>query len=189
MSSTKRGSERHGSDYYVTPIPVVERMVENLTEDFPDALEGKILDPCAGGDENTPMSYPQALVGMGVRPQQIHTVDIREDSRADTIADYRLWTPPHKFDLIITNPPFDIAQEIIEKALTEITPDGLVVMLLRVNFFGSDKRFDFFQRHMPERAYIHHKRISFTGKGQDSIEYMHAVWSATKHKETKLRVI
>lgn len=190
MSSTNRGGKRHVSDYYVTPIPVVVKMLHELRKDCPQALEGWILDPCAGGDDNTPMSYPTALKEMGVHPWQITTVDIREDSKADIKADYLSWKPPYKYEMIITNPPFDQALEIIEKALTEVVDGGLVVMLLRLNFFGSDKRFSFWQQNMPAHTYVHYKRISFTGGPTDSIEYMHCVWQkGLKTCATQLRVI
>jgi hypothetical protein len=49
-------------------------------------------------------------------------------------------------------------------------------MLLRLNFFGTKIRKPFFTENMPKYCFIHHKRISFTNGGSDSIEYAHFVW-------------
>lgn len=74
-----------------------------------------------------------------------------------------------KFDLIITNPPFSLAQEFLEKSLQE---SDLVFYLLRLNFLGSQKRKTFFNKvGTPDKLFILSKRPSFTGGGTDSVEY------------------
>ncbi len=77
-------------------------------------------------------------------------------------------------DLIFTNPPFSLAQEFIEHAMS-LAPT--VIMLLRINFLGSQKRYDFWQQFPPDGLFILSKRPSFTGKGTDSIDYAWFVWS------------
>lgn len=68
-------------------------------------------------------------------------------------------------------------KQIIEKALEDVNDNGYVVMLLRLNFFGSNQRKPFWDKQLPVWAYVHHRRFSFTDDGKtDSIEYMHAVW-------------
>jgi hypothetical protein len=192
MSSTNRGGQREVSDYYKTPMNEIKRFLTEAQKDFnvlQDLSELSILDPCAGGDIMASMSYPEALYSFGAK--DIETIDIREDSRAGIQMDYLKTNLTKKFDLIITNPPFALAQQIIEKALfDDAIPGGLVIMLLRLNYFGSSARFNFWQRFMPVRVYVHHKRISFTGGTTDSIEYMHAVWKAGEYPEaTMLKVI
>ena len=121
----------------------------------------------------------------------ITTVDWREDSRAEHKADFLMWQPPNKFDMAITNPPFAIAQEVIDRCFQVVHPGGLVVMLLRLNFFGGAKRFDWWQRTMPVACYVHSKRIGFTEDGKtDSIEYCHCVWAVGETPRfTVMRVI
>jgi hypothetical protein len=80
-------------------------------------------------------------------------------------------------DLVFTNPPFSLAQEFIEHALA-CAPT--VIMLLRINFLGSQKRYDFWQQFPPDGLFILSKRPSFTGKGTDSIDYAWFVWSDIK---------
>jgi hypothetical protein len=206
MSSTKRGSEREVSDYYKTPVPVIVDFLQQWAfDDFGGAFPFRaILDPCAGGVLCVEkMSYPEAIeqcISVFPRLLRINTVDIREDSPAEVHADYRMLPVPDGLwlckgcippDLIITNPPFFLAQEIIEKALKDAAPNGYVVMLLRLNFFGGFKRLDFWQRHMPWRCYVHSKRIGFTDDGKtDSIEYMHCIWRKdVKPDATQLKIL
>lgn len=183
MSSTNRGYDRHASDYYKTPVSAIEEFFVKWDEivDMGEVKDiflptTKCLDPSAGGDpESRTMPYPSTIKRIYPLVGNIHTMDIREDSSASVIADY-LTTPCEGYDVIITNPPFYAAQEFIEKALDEVNYGGYVIMLLRLNFFGSKKRFSLWQRHMPICTFVHHKRLSFTDGGTDSVEYMHAVW-------------
>lgn len=151
----------------------------------PECLTGEIYDPCAGGDINAMqgMAYPSALIEFGINPEQVFTLDIRKDSPADDTGDY-LFTPlDSKPTLIITNPPFAIAREIIEKAYGEVAESGFVVMLLRLNFLGSKGRRDLWRRIMPKYIFVHPDRMSFTSDGKtDSIEYAHFCWQ--KGRET-----
>lgn len=110
--------------------------------------------------------------------------------------------------MIITNPPFSIAVPIIEKALEDVNDNGYVIMLLRLNFFGSKERKSFFDKYMPEWCFVHHIRVGFVDKknadgyvcfdkygkpkrgATDSIEYAHFVFKkGLKPAYTKLVVI
>lgn len=192
MSSTQRGGSRLANDYYKTPVSDIIRFLLSAVPYIPDLLSGRsILDPACGGDIQNYMSYPEALVMLGIPEIYITALDIRKDSRATIIQDYLQYECQGVFDLIITNPPFLQALEFIQKALSDIKPNGYVVMLLRLNFFGSAKRFPFWQEHLPNWIFVHSKRISFTpDKRTDSIEYMHAVWKGQKKVDfSKLLVI
>ena len=91
----------------------------------------------------------------------------------------------------ITNPPFALAREIIDKALKDVKDNGFVIMLLRLNYFGGKLREDLWKSHMPKYAFVHNKRLSFTDNGKtDSIEYMHCIWQKGYYPEfCQLKVI
>ena len=195
MSSTNRSNarEEHIADYYITPIKDIEIFLKELNLQIEPTIwnKVKIIDPCAGGDEKHPMSYPNAIKNI-YGNCNINCIDIREDSLAETKGDYlKLNVKDFKPYIIITNPPFNIALEIIEKALDDITDDGYVIMLLRLNFLETKARKDFFDKYMPEYIYVHHKRMSFVeGKGTDSIAYAHYVWHKGHYPEfAKIKVI
>lgn len=215
MSSTNRGGKRHAHDYYVTPIrPIVDFLREWKRDQFDDKSQAELgnmlfFDPCAGGNSEavrweykedqlaivpaTPMSYPTAIRSAWSRTTEteVLTNDIREDSPAETHTDFLRWPALDSVDVVITNPPFAIAMEVIQHALDISKLGGWVVMLLRLNFFGSLKRKSFLQAVAPDRAYVHSERMSFMPDGgTDSIEYMHAVWrKGHPTRGTILRVI
>lgn len=200
MSSTNRSLARqsHVSDYYATPIKPITDLLNSLKNQSEVDLfeDGKlknsltILDPCAGGDEKNPMAYPYVLNNFGVNPESIETIDIRDDSNARLKEDFLFYDNNKKFDVIITNPPFNIAEEIINKSFKHVKDNGYVIMLLRLNFFGSKKRKIFWKDNMPILTFVHHERISFTNGQTDSIEYMHCIWKKdVKQDFTKLIII
>ena len=64
MSSTNRSNARdsHISDYYITPIEHIDNFLTHFEADVGNIFNKiTILDPCAGGDEHNPMSYPKAI--------------------------------------------------------------------------------------------------------------------------------
>lgn len=173
----------------MTPIRDIEKFLrefdqyETIFGDFP-----QVLDPCAGGDSLHPMSYPTAIKNVFYYP--VDTIDIREDSLAAIKTDYLTYTPTKKYNVIITNPPFNMALDIINKALKDVSDGGFVIMLVRLNFFGSRARHSFFQDNMPKYCFVHHERMSFTDGGQtDSIEYCHMVWQKGYNRNTTQLVL
>ncbi len=220
MSSTNRGAIRSEHDYYVTNPADVETFLrawmdaDDRAQNMLSNPKVQILDPCAGGNvepvswlfkeakggkpavifdiDATPCSYPKALRAV-LGEVAITTLDIRPDSAAEYHRDYLndplpMDDQPH---LIISNPPFSLALDFIRHSLVMVRPYGFVVMLLRVNFFGSAKRKPFFGACLPDSAYVHHERLSFTPDGKtDSIEYAHMVWHKGSNPQScALRVI
>lgn len=193
ISSTNRGTKRRKSDYYVTPVEEIEKFLNHIYKDdshVTQAMNKNMLDPCAGGDKDHPMSYLTAFKNTNIG-SFLETIDIRQDSRAYIKEDYLNYNTEREYDIIISNPPFRDALDFIKKSLNDVRDEGYVIYLLRLNFFGSQKRFKFWQKNMPLYTYVHHKRMSFTDEGgTDSIEYAHFVWQKGNHpKFTKLKVI
>jgi hypothetical protein len=197
MSSTNRSKIRyeHDQDYYVTPLWVIREFLRawdqqtTTIKDFQTNNESCfILDPCAGGDSSgNIMSYPTVLNEWGL---DTVTMDIRPDSPCQypvtNFLDAKL--DGIKFDMVMTNPPYNIATQIIERSMEVVKPMGWIVMLLRINFLGSQTRGSWFANNMPHSIYTHSKRPGFypdnwkevmpwlTKKGTDSTEYGHFVW-------------
>lgn len=155
-----------------------------------------------------PMSYTTAIHNV-FGYCSIDSIDIRQDSLAEIKGDY-LKTDAKNLcpQIIITNPPFSLAVPIIEKALDDVAENGYVIMLLRLNFFGSKERKPFFDKYTPEWCFVHHIRIGFTDQkdrdgyiqfdksgnikrgSTDSIEYAHFVFRKGYNPDyTKLVVI
>ncbi|WP_368485292.1 SAM-dependent methyltransferase [Pseudoalteromonas sp. SD03] len=196
MSSTNRRTQRNADDYYVTPHWLIEDFLAAFAENnmlvcSPDE-DPRVLDPSAGGCEQYPMSYPTVLEEEGFI---VESWDIREDSRANLTGVNFLNVPSYesrKYDMIITNPPFNLAQEFTEHALEMVKEGGLVIMLQRLNWLGSQKRKPMWQKLPLAAVYVHSKRPGFDPlkpSKTDSTEYAHFVFSKGYELAPELFVI
>jgi hypothetical protein len=171
------------SEFYPTPSWVTHRFIERCAF----LPSGAWLEPCAGNGDIV-------LAINEKRPGKIHwhanelrseCEPVLKDLASNvTTGDFLQWKKEGSkaFDVIITNPPFSLALDVIKKSL-ELA--DYVVMLLRLNFIGTTERHGFFRENMPD-IYVIPERPSFDGKGADSIEYCWALWSQPeKRKRSK----
>lgn len=191
MSSTKRGGERSEADDYPTPHWCLHRLLDAM----PELREGgNWLEPAAGvGDLMTATeSYdPKLLVPW--KPPRWTAIELREEAhdslklfksagickRLICPQDFFKFKTRAQYDVILTNPPFWLAQKFIEKSIA--MKPRFVIMLLRLNYVGSQKRHDFFTKCMAHRIYVLPDRPPFTKNkhgrwATDSIEYAWFVW-------------
>lgn len=177
MSATNRGTDRKPYDFYATPLETVYSFLDNYAGIRP---EDSILEPSAGNG-----NIIRALRNRGY-DNYITAIELREEERAK-LAKYAdeveifnfLELDPNdivKFDVIIGNPPYSLAQEFVDKSLSLLAPGGKLIFLLRTAFLESDKRFRWWQDRLPAGLYTLHKRPSFTGHGTDATSYSWFVW-------------
>lgn len=174
MSATGRnlpGRERRAGDCYDTPAWCVRAILPHLKS------LGKVLDPCCGTGAilDAVSAVPGATtVGIEIDAvraaacRQRHTTHCRDalGGSWDT-----LWPWANT---LITNPPYSLAMQFIERWQSEATCP-VAAMLLRLNFLGSQKRARFHRLH-PADVYVLTRRPSFTDVGTDSTEYAWFVW-------------
>jgi len=222
MSRRQAKKNRIIHDLYTTPCWIIENFLQWADTSYHMELFRhmpiEILDPCAGGDAVNPMPYPDALkkILQNDRLYKLTTNDIRIHSPADQHVDFLESSPNKNFDMVISNPPYLLAIDFIRKGLEIVRQHGYVVYLLRINFFGSDRRKEWLQKNMPEWCVVSSKRPSFCKicpeckskyhptskvcsalncltklvKGSDATEYAHFVWKKGYHPEyTKTVVI
>ena len=144
----------------------------------------------------TLMPYEDVLLReCNIRPT---TMDIREEAPlVDIHGDFLTSSilTNDGYDLIISNPPFNLIHPFILRALQLLRPNGYLVFLLRLNYFGTQKRSEWFKDLMPESTYVHARRMSFdpVTRGTDSVEYAHAIWrkpiNGLYPKFTSMRII
>jgi hypothetical protein len=156
MSSTNRGAKRQPQDSYDTPLYSLQALLWALNDTSPYTL----LEPCRGG----------RVIFDNVSALEKFWCEITEG------IDY--FSEPHRAEMIITNPPYLLATEFIEKSLEE---SPFVAYLLRLNFYGTVKRYEWWKDRMPTHTLVLSKRPSFVhGRTscQDSCEYAWFVWDA-----------
>lgn len=187
MSATNRGTQRKESDFYTTPPDAVQALLRNY--EITDCAGDAILEPSAGNgiiiEELRKFGYTN----------YIHAIEIREEEKenlirlADTvqIGNFFDADPGIKYDTIIGNPPYSLAQEFIDKALSLLNPGGRLIFLLRTNFLESKKRFEWWQDKPPTRLYALSKRPSFTGKGTDATSYSWFIWEKSRYVDQFIR--
>lgn len=197
MSSTNRGSQRSPADNYKTPSWCTRRLLEAR----PDLLKrkGYWLEPCAGMGDIIKVVHefqPSIRVdAVELRKECSKTLDGLENVISACPKNFLEFEVPtgFKYAVTITNPPFRLAQEVLEHCL-EITK-GEVIMLLRLNYVGSEKRFDFMARQMANDILVLPNRPPFSrdkhGKwGTDSIEYAWFCWDTENPTATgRLRML
>lgn len=153
-------SSTHGfvlpNEAYPTPVTHVKTMLDKMVIRSTD----QFLEPCRGVGR---VIYDAVDLPEG----QKHWAEIAEGR------DY-LDTPfaEGSMDVIITNPPFSLTTEFMEKSFRELKPDGTLVYLQRVNFLGAIKRVDFWQRvGFPDKFPVLIPRPRFVTEKSDSTEY------------------
>ena len=151
MSSTNRGAIRKPMDFYATPETAFKPLLPYLPKNM------KYWEPSCGDGRLIKWLNEYGCEADGT------DLSLGKDFLKDT----------KKRSFIITNPPFSLAQEFCDHALN-LSPE--VIMLLRVNFLGSQKRKVWWQTHEPSALFVLSKRPDFTGGGGDSCEYAWYYW-------------
>lgn len=190
MSATNRGAKRVASDFYATPLETIYSLLDNYDGIKPG---DKILEPSAGNG-----NIIQALRDRGYK-NTINAIELRaeEANNLATLADDVIITnflninpsACDKWDVIIGNPPYSLAQEFIDKSLEVLAPGGRLIFLLRTNFLESQKRAKWWRDKLPNGLYVLSKRPSFTGKGTDATSYSWFIWTKEQTDRQTIRVI
>lgn len=187
MSSTNRGAKRNKDDFYATPAASVHSLLDRVGKELSD-YGTDWLEPCVGdgailrsvalyGQWNRPHHFPfhptWDACDINPLPENCATPGLLSFH----LGNYLLFSAERLYNVIITNPPFFLAQEIIEHSLALY--DGIyaadyqpvVIMLLRLGFLGSEKRSKWWQGKEPDAVYVLSDRPDFTGGGGDSCDY------------------
>ncbi len=175
MSSTNRRlGVRSKHDHYETPRYTLMSLLAHHQIKYP------VLEPCAGYG-----SIANILKSNG----EVVTNDIDSDMPCDYNFDYLNGAFSNEFETILTNPPFNVALEIIEKALCDVIDCGSVIMLLRLNFMGSQKRKSFWIFSPLKHVYVLSNRPCFVNRKSDSTEYAWFVFQRGYTGEATIEVI
>lgn len=174
--------KRPEADVYPTPSWAVEAILNaTLLQPYHKL---RILDPGAGsGVWGAIASTTIRSEVWGVELRPLEPLAEFDEWAGDT--NYLTWWPASdewgnevRFDLVVGNPPYSLAEEFIRHSFELLHPGGQVIFLLRLAFLGGQKR----AKHLwsefpPERVLVLPKRPSFSGNGKtDQIEYAAFYW-------------
>lgn len=160
LTGSSGSSQRRELDFYPTPAPVTIALLEFLK--LPASKS--IWEPAAG---NGAMSAVFTQYGHEVIETDIRTGD-------------NYLTTVRQADAIITNPPFNLSAEFIEKAVKEAE---LVAMLLKSQYWHAAKRVDLFEKYPPKWVlpltwrpdFLEHERADGE-KGHPTMEVAWTIW-------------
>ena len=144
MSTTRSRVE---DDYYATPSSATEMLLNEVS------FTGSFLEPCVGGGhiaEVIKKHYPNECV---------YGSDLVDRGYPNTlVANFLTHEFDTKFDNIITNPPYSLAQEFLEKGMEVINDNGKIAMFLKIQFLEGAKRREMFSKFPPKYIYVFSKR-------------------------------
>lgn len=102
----------------------------------------------------------------------VYSSDLRYTGFGDGGLDYLL-TPDTSHYAIITNPPFNLSMQFIEKALTEAR---IVCMVLKSQYWHAAKRANFFKENTPAYVCPLTWRPDFSNGGNPTMDVHWTIW-------------
>lgn len=148
LAGTSQSRERVEDDYYATPYIATEMLLDEVK------FEGNFLEPCVGGGhiaEIIKKYYPNECV---------YGSDLVDRGYPNTLVcdflEYNFFG--NKFNNLVTNPPYSLAQEFLEKGMEVITDGGKIAMFLKIQFLEGAKRREMFLKYPPKYIYVFSKR-------------------------------
>lgn len=180
-SSSHTDGVRGDRDYYATSPLAAELLLQNETFD-------KQVWECACGEKH--LSNVLERHGLTVRSSDI--VDRCGNEQYDFLSMYNIEWNGH----IVTNPPYRMATEFVEKALT-IVPDGnKVCMFLRLQFLEGKRRKHLFLSNPPRAVLVFSSRIECAKNGDfksiaggSAVAYAWFIWVKGYRGDTVIKWI
>jgi hypothetical protein len=143
ISKTRPHAER-GHDAYFTPVEAIQALMGL------EKIPARVFDPCVG---NGAILDPLEAAG-----HHVSGADVCDYGWRGTIIKDFLASPSDlRGTAIVSNPPYKLAQEFIQKVIDEGCPYH--AWLLRLNFLESIRRKPFFEGQPPSRLWVSSRRL------------------------------
>jgi hypothetical protein len=160
MSQRDSGYARKERDLYETPEWVTLALAPHLP-----TTDCVVWEPAAGGGK---MVAALQKIGFDVSASDI-----------ETGCDFLAVSMPRPIRAIITNPPYELATEFVQRALGGVPSNGFVAMLLRTDFDHAKTRKHLFADHKAfSKKLVLTKRIKWFEGTNGSPSFNHAwfIW-------------
>lgn len=191
MKLTRLKSERprRKHDFYPTPYGLAKTALIQLMLDTSSVCgDDDILDAGAGQGV-----WGKALIELiekssSVQQNSLTGIDIQVYPKPDCYhawytQDFLSFDPPHKYDLVMGNPPYSFMEEFIHKSLEMLNSGGYVFFMGRLEFLASQTRYkSLWTVTPPRKMYVLSRRPSFfsvkrvNDKPTDAQDYAMYLW-------------
>lgn len=161
MLGGAQGRARREDDFYPTPPEATEALLDIILND----IRGDMIHEPACGDG----AISKVLEKNGLTVISTDLVDRGFGQSGMNFLDSVIVS-----DVIITNPPFFLAEEFIRKAVS--SPARRVYMLLKATYFHAKERTPLFEKYPPARVMPLNFRLDFTGEGKPTMECIWVEW-------------
>lgn len=175
------GNSEYGrvdNDFYATDPKAVETLLHNEFFNFDSFLE-----PCVGEGHIVEAVHKFVNRFYSIpywKKCNLKTLDIINRGYPNTITqDFLTWKTQEKFNTIITNPPYSLAKEFIEKGMELLTNDGKMAMFLKIQFLEGAKRKELFDKYPPKYIYVFRNRMPTWNNGQPKDPKTGKKWATT----------
>lgn len=158
-------NDRVDYDFYATDPIAVQKLLKQYS------INGtEILEPCVGNG-----NIAHTINKFYTNKRNIIGIDIVDRGYPNTIVhDYLTWETDKKFDCIITNPPYSLAKEFVEKSMPLLNdgydedgyPNGQLIMFLKIQFLEGAKRKELFEKYPPKYIYVFRNRMATWNNGE-----------------------
>jgi hypothetical protein len=159
---------RQEGEFYPTPVEATRALCKQYAEVLKDRT---VWEPCAGDgammDEIA--RYCRKVVGTDIVPRR---GDVRQLDMLNSV-----WPA---IPIVITNPPFNIAEDIIRHALHD-KPPQFFALLLKATYWHARTRVGLFQNYRPYAVHPLTWRPDFLGRGAPTMDVMWCVWRHTPY--------
>lgn len=162
-------NKRQENDFYATDPQTTNLFLNEFLKEH--ALEGDILE-CACGQGH----MAKVLKTVVKEGKSVICTDLIDRGYGQGGVDFLTHDYKRTFNTVITNPPFSLAQQFIERGL-EIA-DKYVIMLCRVQLLEGVKRKDLFENTPLKYVYVHTSRQA-PWKDGNSTDSNGKKWSTT----------
>ena len=172
--------ERQNEDYYATDPFAAEWLLK-----LEDIDKNKPIWECASGENHLADVFKEN--GYKVRTSDIiKRTDITE--QLDFLSQNERWD-----GTIITNPPYSMSKEFVEKAMETVTDGNKVCMFLKILFLEGKKRKELFKKYPPKTVWISSSRLKCAKNGNfdsmdgSSVAYAWYTWEKGYKGDTTLK--
>lgn len=150
---------RHPSDFYETPVECTNALLRNIC--FPRT----IWEPACGAGAISEV--------LRIHGHEVISSDVNDYGYGKSGVNF-LEADEAEADAVITNPPFKLAAQFIEK-IHDLNIHW-AALFLKAQYWHAASRYDLFIQRQPAYILPMTWRPDFTGKGQATMDCMWCVW-------------